>query len=341
MDMNKYRKISSFAETGATDFYKKMIKKQAKNEFDIYQNYSPNTHKVYVNDEIIPILATFQDVSDLEVRTDTKWMATSLEHKVNAGDIITWDISGNYKFDANGKPLGKKWMVVYDKEKNTANSYKVKVQQCTYPIKVPYFKNDGTPDIFVAHSIVMTYISDTKDFKQPMPSEVGTTFMQLPYNDITSSIDREMRCVLYKEVYEVTGVDFTNVDYYINKGFLKLTLRPAMVNKDLDRVDLGVANYYMYFAKPTTVAITPTPSSITLSSTLTKLKTRSTTVINASGAVGGFNFTFEGNSMGCTLTDVTPTSCMLNVGSQVGIIYVKATSVNNPSESQKIRIVVS
>jgi hypothetical protein len=100
MDMEKYRRTSAFISTGGnSDYERKMVVKQAMDEFDIYQAYAPNTHWVYVNDNPTPILATFQDVSDLEVRADTKWLATSLRNKIYAGDIVTWNINGKYEFE--------------------------------------------------------------------------------------------------------------------------------------------------------------------------------------------------------------------------------------------------
>lgn len=343
IDMNKYRKMSSFAGTGGGyDFERKMVVKQAVNEFDYYQKYSPNTHKVYVNDSATPILATFQDVSDLEVRADTKWMATSLSNRIYAGDIITWNSNGIYTFDTNGRVLGKKWLVVYDKEKNTANSRKVKVQPCNYAIKFPFYNTDGTPNIYTADSIVMTYLTDSKDFKQPFPTETGTTFISVPYNDITATINRESRIWLYDSAFLVGGVDFTNIDFYINKGFLKWTLRPSNITEDLDRIDLGICDYYKFFTKQNVVNTIPSTSTITLSASSTSVGTYSKVTINAtlpSGEIG--KFIFDGNNIGCTLTNVTSNSCTLNVGSEIGIVYVKCYLESNPSEYEKIRIVVS
>jgi hypothetical protein len=339
MDMNKYRKMSAFVGTGGgSDYERKMVLKQAKNEFDIYQQYSPNTHKVYVNDSPTPILATFQDVSDLEVRADTKWLATSLENKIYAGDIITWNVNGEYQFDANGVAIGRKWLVVYDKDKNTANSYKVKVQPCNYAIKFPFYKEDRTPEIYTGHSIIMTYLTDTKDFKQPFPTEVGTTFVSLPYNKITATIKPEARIWLYDKVFEVGGVDFTNIDFYTGKGFLKWTLRPATKSLDVDRIDLGVADYYKFFAKPTIIS-SVSDSVIVMTSSATKVNVGSKVMINVT-APTDVQFAFEGLNMGCTITNITGNSCVLNIGNEIGIVYVKAYLIGDPTQSQKLRFTI-
>lgn len=339
MDMNKYRKMSAFVGTGGgSDYERKMVLKQAIGEFDIYQQYSPNTHRVYVNDSTTPILATFQDVSDLEVRADTKWLATSLDNKIYAGDIVTWNVNGQYQFDADGKPIGKKWLVVYDKDKNTANSYKVKVQPCNYAIKFPFYNENGLPEIYTGHSIIMTYLTDTKDFKQPFPTEVGTTFISIPYNEITSTIKEECRIWLYNKVFEVGGVDFTNIDFYTGKGFYKWTLRPSTKSLDLDRQDLKVADYYKFFNRPTIISSVPS-SIIILSASATKVKANSKVQVTAT-APSDVQFVFDGSNMGCTLTNVNNNSCTLNVGNEIGIVYVKAYLESDPTQSQRLRFTI-
>ena len=102
--LDRYRKISSFIALGSgSDYERNAVLQQAIQEFDWYQKYSPNTHRVYVNGATTPILATFIDVSDLEVTTDSKWMLTSLKNDIKVGDSILW---GN-----------RMWMCIYDKEK--------------------------------------------------------------------------------------------------------------------------------------------------------------------------------------------------------------------------------
>jgi hypothetical protein len=341
MDIRKYQIISAFNGVGGkSDFERQMVRKQAISEFDIYQQYSPNSHMVYINDNPTPILATFQDVSDLEVRADTKWMATSLDNKVCAGDIVTWNVNGKYSFDSNGRVIGRKWLVIYDKEKNTANSYKVKIQPCNYAIKFPFYKEDGTPSIYIADSIIMTYLTDSKDFKQPFPTETGTTFASVPYNDITSRIYRQDRIWLFDDAFEVGGVDFTNIDFYVGKGFLKWTLRPNNTSSDLDRKDLGICDYYKIFPKPTTtIPVTPNPN-LTISASSTKLNTFSKMTINAT-AIGNVLFIFDGENIGCTLTNMDGKSCVINVGGEVGIVYVKAYLESDPTVSQRIRFIIS
>jgi hypothetical protein len=337
--MERYRKTSAFVGTGGnSDSERKMVLSQAIDEFDIYQQYSPNTHKVYVNDSLTPILATIQDVSDLEVRADTKWLATSLKHKVNAGDIITWNVNGSYQLDTDGKIIGKKWLVVYDKEKNTANSYKVKIQPCNYAIKFPFYKEDGTPDIYTGHAIIMTYLTDTKDFKQPFPTETGTTFISLPFNPITATVKEESRIWLYNKAFTVTGVDFTNIDFYSGKGFYKWTLRPTIKNLDVDRQDLKVADYYKFFPKLTAIPSIPN-SLIVLNASSTKVNVNSKVTISAT-APDSVQFVFDGSNMGCTITDVTNNNCTLNVGNEIGIVYVKAYLTSDSTQSQRLRFTI-
>jgi hypothetical protein len=184
----------------------------------------------------------------------------------------------------------------------------------------------------------MTYLTDTKDFKQPFPTEVGTTFISVQYNDITATIKEESRIWLYNKAFEVGGVDFTNIDFYISKGFLKWTLRPSTKSLDLDRKDLGVADYYKYFPKLTRITTNP-DSLIILSASATKVNINSKITINAT-APSGVQFVFDGSSMGCVISDVTDTSCVLNAGNEVGIVYVKAYLTDDPSVSQRLRVTV-
>lgn len=337
IDMSKYRGTSDLAQFGGGEDYERRIQRdQAIREFDIYQQYAPNSHMVYVNDSKTPILATIQDVSDLEVRVDTKWIATSLVNKVEAGDIVTWDISGEYKFE-NGVPQGRKWIVFYEKEKNTANSWKSKMQPCNFGIKVPYIDDLGKPQIFIANSIIMTYLTDLKDFKQPFPTEVGTTFITAPFNDITKKVDREFRLWLYDSPFQVTGVDFTNIDFYKNTGFLKWTLRPCKATP-MDNKELGICDYYNYFKKDVVPPIVDTDP-IQFDFKEKKVEKNQKITIKMVNDLE-FKFMFEGENFDTTLLKVSKNSFELNVGMSNGIIRIKAINTINPSEFKVLKIAI-
>lgn len=330
VDMEKYRKNSSFYRTGAKEDYERnMIIGQAIDEFDVYQRYAPNTHTIYINDDPTPVLATMQDVSDLEVRADTKWMATSLRHKVYAGDILTWN--------------GRKWIVVYDKVKNTQNCYKVKIQPCNYSIQFAYFDKNKNPQVCSADSIIMTFLTDTKDFKQPFPTEVGTTFASVQFNEITNLVKRGDRIYLFDSPFDVVGIDFTNIDFYCNKGFLKWTLRPSLNNTELDNPELKICDYYKYFPKPTNIQpIVPNTefSIVADKKTIKPFESASIQIINNPNN-DKMEIAFEGSNIHCMLKDITNDGCKLQAGSDIGFVYVKAYKVSQPNIVKKVRVIIA
>jgi hypothetical protein len=89
--IDKFRKMSPYYNVNDDKTIRDVTVDQARLEFEYYQETNPNTFRVYINDSVTPILGTMQDVTDLELRTDTKWMLTSLGNKVYMGDYITWN----------------------------------------------------------------------------------------------------------------------------------------------------------------------------------------------------------------------------------------------------------
>lgn len=331
IDYSKYRSISSFANINTNidgDFERNLLLNQAEEEFDYYLKYSPTRMTGYVNNSTEPILLTLQDVSDLEVSSDSKWMLTSLKNKVYVGDTILID--------------GRKWLSVYNKEKTTRDCYKVKVQPCNYNAKLAMFDNDGvTPIVYSIDTIVTTYETDVKDYKQPFPSELGTTYIILPYNSYTSQIDRLDRIWLYDCAFEIGGIDFSNINSYIGKGCLKLTLRPDKIRNETDNVDLGVCNYYKYFPK-TTSSNTSQPSTTMAINAPDIIKTNSDIVITMSNIniTDKIKYSFTDKYLGCHLTYTSDNSCILHTSSDIGIIYIKAELINNPATFTIKRVVI-
>jgi hypothetical protein len=330
LDISKYRKNSAFYKYGASESYERqMVISQAIDEFELYQQYAPNTHKMYINGSLTPILGTIQDVSDLEVRADTKWLLTSLKNKVNSGDIILWD--------------GIKWICIYDKEQPTQNCYTVKIQPCNYAIKIPYLNEENIPSLYTSDSIIMTYLTDTKDFKQPFPTEVGTTFATVQFNEINNIIQRKSRIWLYDSPFEVTGVDFTNINFYTNKGFLKWTLRPDTQSDDYDNKLLGVCDYYRIFNKSVVTPIDNNDANIVLTANKKSLGLYdfATATIVTNPINESIKVEFEGDTKGCLLSDVTNNGFTIKSGSKIGIVYIKCSLVSNPSQFSKLRFTIS
>lgn len=329
VDINKHRLNSSYKglnSTKSSEFIRDSILNQAIVEFGLYKQYAPNSREFYINDDSgMSVFGVMIDVSDLEILTDTKWLLTSLDNKINNGDIIT------------EKKSNRKWICIYDKDKTTQTCYKVKIQPCTYPIKIPYFDDAKNPQVYVADSIVSTYLADIKDFKQPFPTENGTTFISMQYNTFTSKLKRQDR-LWYFDSYEIIGIDYTNVDKYINCGVIKFTLRPTMKKDDLDNYELGICDYYKYFTKPSGTAIIENGGLTYEISNKTPKPLEKISITLASSTNVGFEFV--GATLGSTITNVTSNSCVFNAGTEIGIVYVKCYLINSPNTYTNIRIVI-
>lgn len=319
---NKPPKIST------SDYIRNDIRSQVVREFDYYQASTPNTHPIYVNGSEKPILATIQDVSDLEIRADTKWVLTSLENKIYTGDVFIWGT--------------RKWLVVYEKEENVGGNYICKAQPCTSPINYMALEN-GKPVIKTVDTILMTYLTDMKDFKQPFPTETGTTFISLPYNEETIKVKEDTRIWVVDSPMRITGIDVTNIDHYTGHGFLKWTLRPADKLQS-DNKDLKVCDYYDYFPKENQKPpiITPEPSeNVGLYIVDNQLALRNTTIYLNTLIDKPVRYSFVGNNDKCTLyKDKNSNKCTLKLSNIASFLKIKASLIEDENKYDILRIVV-
>lgn len=323
IDIGKFQKISSYNKIhDMTLADAEISRKQAIKEFDQYQRSAPNTFWINVNGSKDKILATFQDVSDLEVRADTKWVTTSLLYKLNQGDIITWD--------------GKPWMVVYDKKKNTGNCYKCKVQPCTYPVKIAMKDDFNKPYIYTADSIAMSYLSDIQYLKQPFPTEIGTMFISVQFNKILSSIEEEFRIWIFDKPYKITGIDYTNIDHYTNHGFIKWTCRPELPS-EFDNSELMVCDYYKFFEKPQDVK-PPVQNdfNVIVSSYSISINSYCRLSVDISDEVV---YEFVGDTCKCTL-EQNGHEALLKSKREYGYVKIKIYKKNDQSKSVIKKIII-
>lgn len=328
LDFEKHRRNSSyyrFKNSSSSDFIRDTIVQQAIDEFEIYLQYAPNRYKIYVNNNPIPIFGTLQDVSDLELNSDSKWLLTSLKNEIFLGDILTIE--------------NRKWMCFYDKEKNTQNCFKVKIQPCNYQIKLPLIDEDGNPYIYDVDAIFASYLTDMKDYKQPFSTESGTLFMTVPYNEKTKTLRRGSRIWYVNSAYKVVGEDYTNIDHYIGHGCYKLTLRPELESNDMDNKELGVCDYYKVFPNP--INEQPIESSLFIldkSYIVCGDKVKITATMPTTKKVF---YTFNGDNLGCKIQTIDDKSCLLIVGRNIGIINIRAYEEGQESSSENIRIVIN
>lgn len=329
LDLKRLQKIQNKPPAVSTSEYlRNDIRTQLIREFDYYQASVPNTYPIYVNGSYEPILATIQDVSDLEVRGDTKWVLTSLENKLYAGDIFEWN--------------KRKWLVVYEKEENAGGNFVCKAQPCTYPLNYIDVVN-GKPIIKTLDTILMTYLTDMKDFKQPFPTETGTTFVSLQYNEETQRIKEGTRMFIVDSAFQITGIDTTNIDHYTGHGFYKWTLRPVDTIESLDNKELRVCDYYKYFPKDTETkppVITPEPNeNIGLYIVDDVEPKRNTTIYLDTIIKQRVDYTFVGNNDRCTLYQESDSNrCRLKISNTASILKIKATLVGNEDRYDILRI---
>jgi hypothetical protein len=300
---------------------------QARLEFEYYQETNPNTFRVYINDSVTPILGTMQDVTDLELRTDTKWMLTSLGNKVYMGDYITWN--------------NKKWMCIYDKQKNTDNCYRVKIQPCNAQLKFASFKmGTNSPIIQSIPIITNVYLTELQYFTKniTLPVDMDILGVSVAYNYYTNMFDKQSRIYLYGKTWEIAGVDYTNIDFIngTNKGFLRWMVKPSKDNDVYDNLDLGICDYYKYYPKTT---VEQTIQTITDTEVLIEGESRpeinTTYSYTASVFINGMNDTskivtwkitdlYDMDVDYAVLTDVIGNNCSVAIGNKIKKIKLKA-----------------
>jgi hypothetical protein len=333
MNMEEHRRNSSYGKSMNSLIQEDMIQdtiiQEAIQDFHVYMQYAPNRRKAYVNGSTTPVEGVMTDVSDVNLLGDTKWFMTPLNVEVFVGDILVIN--------------NQVWLCTQSTEKTTQNCNKVKITACNYQLKFPFYSDKKEAQIYTADVIYSTFLSDTRDFKQPFPQESGTTYLTLPYNAITKKVERQSRLWLYDGAFQLTGIDYTGVNYYNGHGVIKWTVKPSLDISDLDRIDLGICDYYKYFDLPTTSTDVNSSGSglnVIVSSNTTTAKGRIT--FDAQGMLSGqsVKFEFVGDSMGCKLIDVTTKGCILQAGTDIGIVKVKCYSSSNKDLYQIIRIVI-
>lgn len=312
----KYRTTSSYTNSSTPKKEPDLIIEQAIREFDLYQRYMPNTHNVYINYSTTSILATMQDITDLEMRTDTKYMLTSLKNKVNLGDIIKWD--------------DLLYLCIYDKVKTTANCLKIKIQPCNVNLKFIAFENDN-PIIRQEPIITNVYYTDVRDEKVPIPWNSDMYGISIQYNKYTQQLKKLDRIFLYETPWEIVGIDYTNINYQNDKGFYRYMIRPVDIIPEFDNKEEKIANYYKYFPKIVESPIEiPVEQILNLTSPKTTIKRYETINILSSLDTTNYNFVFvDDESLGCQIKNITSTGFDLVSGSQFGVIEINALSITD------------
>lgn len=321
MDMSKFRRNSSFYKIGGVNSRKDLVINQQIDEFNLFQDSHPNTYWVTINDEITPIRATMQDVTDLEMRSDTKNMLTPLGSEVYTGDIVNWN--------------GVKWFCIYKKQKNVINSNKAKIQPTNFTLKLPFYK-DSVATIAEVPTLITSGYSDIRQENVPFQFDVTMIYITVQYNDITRfALKKLNRVMLHEgEVYQITGADYTQVDEVTGKGAIRLNLKSSLVSSDYDNEELGICDYYKFF--PKTSIIPPTDiSNVVLNISKNNLIRFESTEITSNTPV---EFKFDGENYNCTLVNITDTSCTLQSSNNVGIVKVKAVSKDISTDFATVRV---
>jgi hypothetical protein len=325
LDFNKYRQLSPFYSptTEVAKTRGQITLEQAIMEFNLYQQYAPNTREVYVNGSNTPISGTMVDVTDLEARSDTKWIFTSLDNKIYVGDYVKLD--------------NEIFLCIYNKRKNIDAFYKAKIQPCKTPLNLAVLDNN-IPSVKSFPIIMTVYTTDIQEGSKRIPVDSDLLGVSVQYNEFTIQIKKQSRIYLFDDAFEIVGVDYTNIDFEngSNKGYLRWMIKASILSQDADNFDLKVCDYYKIFSKPTSTYIPTQPQidgNITYSFSKGYLKSYDNIQLNIT--TNPLNepviFSIEGNNLGCLISNISNNSCIINSNSGIGILKIKITFKNNPS----------
>lgn len=321
IDFDKYRKMSPFYDTSNMPKTKGDISlEQAIMEFNYYQIYAPNTHNIYVNDSVTPILGTMVDVTDLETNSDSKWVFTSLDNKIYCGDIIRWD--------------NETWLCTYNKLKNAKSCYKAKIQPCKTHVNLAVL--DGiTPVVKTLPVLNTVYTTDLQEGSKRIPVETDLFSVTIPYNQFTNQIKRQSRIYLFDDAFEIVGIDYTKIDFEdgSNRGNLRWMINSNKLSDDLDNYELKVCDYYKVFSKVATVPPINTVEELSYTLSKSYLKSYDSVQINVitNPISQPVLFNINGGNVGCTITSATDDGCTITSSSNIGIVSIKISLKDNPS----------
>lgn len=333
IDFNKYRQMSPFYDLSGEPKTKRDITfEQALMEFDFYQQYMPNTHKIYINDSIIPILGTMVDVTDLEARSDSKWVFTSLNNKIYCGDIIKWD--------------NNTWMCIYDKLKNVKTCYKSKIQPCKTMLRLPFYQLDvdgnktNIPIVINYPILTNVYLTDMQESNSIMSKDSDWLGVCLKYDKYTSLLDKQSRIFLYDRAWEITGIDYTNINF-LNadengdfRGYLRLMIKVSKI-ESADNIFEKVCDYYKYYD-----TTTPLNNFIQGNQNVTVLNRYDYSIINDSNkTVQWILSDINNNSTNlATIISQSNNSCKIKCNTREGIIKLSTICTEDVLLESSIQI---
>jgi hypothetical protein len=331
IDFNKYRQMSPYYDlSGSPKLKRDITREQALMEFDFYQKYMPNTHEIYVNDSTTPILGTMVDVTDLEALSDSKWVLTSLKNKIYCGDVV--------KFD------GQTWLCIYDKLKNVKSCNKVKIQPCKISINLPFyeFDKDGKlttiPTVRTYPVLTNVYITDMQNSSGYMDKDADNLGVTLTYDKYTALLDKEFRIYLFGKAWEITGINYTDIDFMEldengnARGALKLMIKVSKL-ESADNISKQVCDYNKYFDTPTVVIIQGNQSVYISSKYDYIIENLNNNTVNWT-----LTDTNDNATNLATIISQSNTGCKIQCGSKEGTIKLSTVCTENNSLQDSIQI---
>jgi hypothetical protein len=273
------------------------------------------------------------DVTDLETRSDSKWVLTSLNNPIYCGDIVRWD--------------NECWLCIYDKLKNAKSCNKVKIQPCKITIKLPFFQLDennkqtNIPIIKEYPILTNVYITDIQESSTYMAKDADNLGVTLTYDKYTALLDKEFRIFLFGKAWQVVGVDYTNIDFMNTdedgtvRGYLRLMIKVSKI-EDSDNVLEKVCDYYKYFKK----GDIPVTTIIQGNQNINILDSFSYSIDNPDNKNVNWILTdLNGNSTNlATIISQSNVTCKIKCGNKEGKIKLSTISIDDNSLNDSIQI---
>lgn len=323
MNFEKLKMISSHKEYNGRLDSKKQITEEYQNIFNEYLENQLNSEIIYKVSENREMLASFYDVSDLEINTDTKWVLTNVNDNLDCGD---------YFIKKNAT-----WLVVYDKEKNNNTCSKVKAIPCQHKIKLVK-KENGNINIKEYYGILNNFQQDTRDYKQPLPSENGVSFFTVTYSEYVKDLKIGDRLMIIDKAYRIVGEDYSSVNGDTMVGVIKYTIRKDKIDVTNDNVEIGVCDYYRITGERDNINDNANEGvSVNFMLKESKIQSNSNTKITSNYDFK-VEFYDESNTLNCILKKENNRSWIISSTNNTGILEVMCTT--NSGIKEKIRVLI-
>lgn len=217
-------------------------------EFDNYIKNTPNRFEVLIDSNVEKYLIALQDVTLNNKYGDEKYVVTYNETPMNVGSIFSC--------------MNIDWIVIEEENNSIPDHQTFKIRPCNYTLKHLNSNNKliSTPCIATNATMYSLGVEENKEVKMPD----GKLSIQIPYNDDTKEITRDKRFIFHKFPYQVTFLDYAQVDNKNHIGLIGLILQET---EKLDQDD--IVNQIAYNGEINiSLEVTPMDINLTLLDTI-------------------------------------------------------------------------